>query len=161
MIGSGKTCTKCGRFQSFELFYNRKLMKDGKGSWCKDCMDAKRKQNPPSKLTVESRRKARVWCKNNPRSMRNKRLKKYGITVEEYDRMFEAQRGLCAICGHPETTIDARYGKMRMLSVDHCHTTGKVRGLLCGHCNIGLGSFKDDASLLAHAITYLGRVERL
>jgi hypothetical protein len=70
----------------------------------------------------------------------------FGITVEDYDKMFIAQSGRCAIC-HCEST--------KALAVDHCHTTGKVRGLLCTSCNTGLGLFKDNLELLEKAKLYL------
>jgi hypothetical protein len=84
---------------------------------------------------------------------RNKRLKsKYGLTPEDFDRMLESQGGVCAICG------DARWDAARnpeMPSVDHDHATGKVRGLLCKHCNLILGYARDEPAVLAKAIEYL------
>ena len=80
---------------------------------------------------------------------RNARYKiKYGITIEDYDRMFEEQSGLCAICGNPPE-------EGQLLNVDHDHETGKVRALLCFTCNNGLGSFQDDPELLKKASQYL------
>jgi recombination endonuclease VII len=77
---------------------------------------------------------------------RNGHLKrKYGITSEDYNRMFEQQDGKCAICG--------RVGEK--LHVDHNHKTGKVRKLLCFHCNAGLGHFIENPKLLLRAIKYL------
>lgn len=69
--------------------------------------------------------------------------------------MFDEQGGLCAICERPERTI--LRGKVRSLSVDHCHTTGLVRGLLCGPCNLGLGGLEDNIEFLMNAIIYLER----
>jgi hypothetical protein len=80
---------------------------------------------------------------------------RYGITRMEFKQMLENQKGVCAICKQPETAIDKRSGLIRQLAVDHCHNTGKVRGLLCTHCNHGLGKFKDDVNLLQTAINYL------
>lgn len=82
-------------------------------------------------------------------------LKKFGLTLEDYYRMYDEQEGLCGSCRYPET--DTRNGKVRWLSVDHCHSTGSVRGLLCGNCNNGLGRFKDDPDLLRKAADYLER----
>jgi len=79
--------------------------------------------------------------------------KKFNLTVEEYEKMLEAQEGKCAICGEKETMT--RNGKEPRLSVDHDHKTGKVRGLLCNSCNNGLGRFKDDTDLIKKAIAYL------
>lgn len=72
---------------------------------------------------------------------------KYGITLEAYDLFFEAQQGRCAICGNKQ--------RNKRLAVDHDHQTGKVRGLLCVSCNMGLGCFKDHIDYLSKAITYL------
>jgi hypothetical protein len=79
----------------------------------------------------------------------------YGLSLEEYDEMVERQGGVCAICGKPETAQDVNSGTNRRLSVDHCHKTNEVRGLLCSKCNTGLGLFKDDITSLRSAINYL------
>lgn len=83
----------------------------------------------------------------------NRLRRDFGITLAEYDAMFEAQDGLCAICQQPETCTYK--GTLKRLAVDHCHTTGQVRGLLCRQCNTALGSFGDDVELLMRAINYL------
>lgn len=74
----------------------------------------------------------------------------YGITIKQHDDMLEAQGGKCAICGCPpeQSTKGA-------LAVDHCHTTGKVRGLLCGNCNAGIGHLRDSLELIRAAGAYL------
>ena len=84
---------------------------------------------------------------------------RYGITREEYIQLLLKQKGVCAICFLPETIIDKRTNEFRKLAVDHCHTTGKVRGLLCSHCNHGIGKFKDNTKLLKSAIYYLEEKE--
>lgn len=73
--------------------------------------------------------------------------RKYGITWDEFIQMYETQEGLCAICKSEE--------EGRMLSIDHCHETRKVRGLLCGTCNRALGLFKDDPEILQAAKEYV------
>lgn len=98
---------------------------------------------------------ARKWRSNNPRLVKNAYLmKNYGITIEVYEAMFEAQNGLCAICKQMETAV-RNDGSPQVLSVDHCHTTNEVRALLCKHCNIALGEFKDNITYLKSAIQYL------
>jgi len=118
---------------------------------------------------------AEQWAKDNPERAkqhqkdfyykhkermqlkRTKRgLKKYGLTLIDYDTMLTAQDFRCKICGttNPNGPDDSTARKTRF-SVDHCHTTGKVRGLLCTKCNTGIGMFGDDMSLLASAISYL------
>ena len=77
-------------------------------------------------------------------------LKQYDMTAEDYDAMFKTQRGVCLICSRTQPGN----GHVRLV-VDHDHATGRVRGLLCNNCNIGLANFRDDPTLLASAIKYL------
>lgn len=77
--------------------------------------------------------------------------RKYGITPEEYDQMFEAQRGGCKVCGGVNDS-----GKM--LHVDHSHETGKIRGLTCFRCNAAIGLLHDDPELARKLATYLEEV---
>jgi len=98
---------------------------------------------------------ARQWRKNNPEKDKNNNLKKqYGITLGDYDAMARTQNGLCAICNNPEYSLD-KDGGPRMMAVDHCHETGKVRALLCARCNKALGAFKDSPELLRKAALYI------
>jgi hypothetical protein len=79
-------------------------------------------------------------------------LRKYGITVQDYDRMLAAQGGGCAICGkRPDEQTRYR----AFLHVDHCHDTGRVRGLLCDQHNLLLGRWEHDPYLLRRAAAYL------
>ncbi len=80
-------------------------------------------------------------------------MRKFGITYKTFKNMLEAQGGGCAICGEQVGMI--RAGKPLRLSVDHCHGTGAVRGILCNSCNNGIGRFRDDPELLRRAATYL------
>ena len=77
------------------------------------------------------------------------RIKQYGITIEEYNTIFETQDGCCAICGAHQSALKNK------LCIDHDHETDEVRGLLCSSCNKGLGIFKDDTNALQKAIEYL------
>jgi len=90
-----------------------------------------------------------AWHIRNPDKVKNNKLRhKFGITIQDYNNMLEAQNGACAICG------SIGNGK-KALAVDHCHTTGKIRGLLCDDCNNGLGRFRDNKQSLLKAIDYL------
>lgn len=85
-------------------------------------------------------------------------LKKRGVTVDEYYTMLKKQKGLCAICKKQESSSPGKKSKWtntQRLSVDHCHKTKKVRGLLCSNCNRGIGYLKDDIKILSKAISYL------
>ena len=77
----------------------------------------------------------------------------YGLKRGEYEQMLDAQHGLCAVCEKPETTV--RRGVLMRLSVDHNHTTGRKRGLLCNCRNRAIGLLKDDIDLLRKMIAYL------
>ena len=79
---------------------------------------------------------------------RRQTLRLYGLRLPDYTRLFEVQGGVCSICQIPPNSGG-------VLSVDHCHSTGRVRGLLCNACNSGLGHFKDSLSSLASAAEYL------
>ena len=110
------------------------------------------KESTPSKNKAKYQRE---WRKNNPDRVKHHEMKKrFGISGEDYDHMFDQQQGVCAICKRPETAKD-KDGGPRMLAVDHCHETGKVRGLLCTGCNTALGGFKDNVQLLDAAKNYL------
>jgi len=80
---------------------------------------------------------------------------KYGITDAIYSEMLSKQNNVCAICHEPEKTIDGPTQKIKELAVDHCHDTGKVRGLLCANCNRGIGLLNHDEKIIKRAIEYL------
>ena len=89
------------------------------------------------------------------RNMWRKMRAKYGIDREQYEALVEAQGNACAICKKPEKEMDGQRGTPLRLSVDHDHETGKVRGLLCRQCNIGIGRLKESVEILQNAIDYL------
>jgi len=78
---------------------------------------------------------------------RKERLKKYGMTIPEYEALLLKQAGVCAICGGCD--------KAKRLAIDHDHETGAIRGLLCFDCNTGIGKFQGSPRLLGKAATYL------
>lgn len=125
-----RQCKKCQQTKPLSEFYQR-----SETTWfhqCKECKKAynRRKQTPSQQ---------RAW-----------RIKKsYGVTTDQYNHMMVMQSDRCAIC---LTDEKPRYGYWH---IDHDHQTGKVRGLLCEHCNHGLGKFSDDADNMRAAIKYL------
>lgn len=87
---------------------------------------------------------------------RKTRLKThYALSLAGYEAMLAAQKGVCAICGSADPHGRVSPVRAKSFAVDHCHSTGKVRGLLCGNCNVGLGRFKDDPQRLLNAVAYL------
>ncbi len=103
----------------------------------------------------------RRWRKKNrdkiAASDRRRLLKKYGLTSADYERMVIAQQNNCAICRRSATELKPRNSKTKYLrlDVDHCHSTGKVRSLLCNNCNAILGHAKDSIQVLLAAVEYL------
>ena len=107
------------------------------------------------------------WDKIYKRQYQNKRenqgdmlslikvCSKRRISLEQYQKMLEAQDNKCEICGLEEICKDPKHDRVRRLSIDHCHRTGNVRGLLCHSCNTAIGKFKDDIELLHKAIRYI------
>ncbi len=146
-----RACAECGKTQAIRDFPVNRKRQDFHELRCYECRII------PTRM-VEARRMAKNGgCKRQ--SARRARLKTYGLTMADYDRMFVSQGGLCAICGNPEPSKNhsKRHDGMRELAVDHCHRSGKARQLLCTHCNHGLGAFKDNIQLLNIAIGYLIR----
>lgn len=94
--------------------------------------------------------------KNRMSISRKLRLRKHGLTPEQFNQMLEDQDHKCAICPTPikETYASSR-SRANQATVDHCHETGKVRGLLCHHCNTGIGLMSDDPDRLESAARYL------
>ena len=149
-----KTCTKCGIEKDISAFGKDGQKKDGLSPQCRKyrAVVGKRyyenNKEYHAKVHKEWRKKNPQW-KPNPRG-RNATLKcRYNISESDYNDMFIEQGGRCAICGKHQTELS------RILHVDHCHETDKVRGLLCGVCNRGLGMFSDSIPLLRNVIKYL------
>ncbi len=93
--------------------------------------------------------------------IRDFRLKQdFGITLEEYNMMFDLQKGVCGICGKEEQRVNPWTNRPRNLAVDHNHETGKIRGLLCAACNTGIGLLGDSSEILNKAINYLKQGEK-
>ncbi len=105
--------------------------------------------------------KGKEYRKKNPQSGHKSKLKlKYNITIEQYNILFDMQQGKCKICNKIETCKNQ--GTIMNLSVDHCHKTGKIRGLLCHKCNKGLGLFGDNSKItLFNAYMYLINSEEI
>lgn len=89
---------------------------------------------------------------------KNWRLKKrYGITIEEFNLILNSQNNSCAICKTPTGEFSKQLGKERNLAVDHCHETGKVRGILCYRCNMGIGFLQNNPEITNAATKYLSK----
>lgn len=130
-----KTCTACLRVLDKSDFHKNKATKDGRCYQCKDC----------------NYKKSREWKdKNKEKSKEHQLKRKYGLTYADYGALLAEQKGGCAICFLPFDKAPRG-----VLFVDHCHTTGKVRGLLCANCNTAIGLLLDSPLLMTRAAGYL------
>lgn len=134
-----KKCTKCGveKPEDSDHFYKHPDGKNGLNPQCKECHGAQ---------TLK-------WKKKNPsnvkRITRRGHLKQYGLTETSYEAILFSQNNKCAICARMLSCVGVQ------TDVDHCHTTGKVRGILCNLCNSALGKFQNSEEVLFAAIEYL------
>lgn len=130
-----KECSDCGNELSLEFFGPSKFCRDGLRGQCKICRQEYYQR----------------WKAANPDKYENQRWSKmrnnYGISKIEYLNFLTMQASGCAICGGVD--------EGKLLAVDHCHTTGLVRGLLCGGCNLAIGNLKDNPNLARRLADYL------
>lgn len=154
-----KVCTKCGKefLRTAKFFYKDKQKKDGLRPECKGCRNRQQKIYRDTEYGILVHKVANAKYKKTGRgkfiNWRSMLKRKYNLTVNSYDKLSVTQNNLCAICHNPETVLYK--GSLKILCVDHCHTTGKVRGLLCSRCNKAIGLLEDDMSLLLSAVKYL------
>lgn len=162
-----KTCTECKVKKLADEFYPNKNAATGLSSYCKRCWNVVIKKRYYNKEYAAKRKKIYVakhtdkviqgrkdyYLSNKPEIRRKAREKelvvKYDLTREQYLKMFSDQSFQCAVCSGEVVPFT------RNAHVDHCHTTGKVRGILCKPCNQGLGFFRDDQTRLLNAVSYL------
>jgi hypothetical protein len=131
-----KLCRRCDQTKPIAAFGKRQERANGKAvrSRCKECESILHRE----------------WRLSNPNSSRYRNLKsKYGISATDYMVILDSQDGVCAICRGDSNPSG------HMLSVDHDHSTGMIRGLLCKKCNTGIGNLNDDPRLIARALEYL------
>lgn len=140
MTSSGvKLCRHCGEWKSISDYHKNKQTKDGKSSYCKPCA---------------SERAAKWKSDNSDKAKDTDLQRKYGISLADQLWLYSEQNGCCAICG-----VEEGSAPRGTLFVDHDHVTGKVRGLLCHHCNSGLGHFMDNVNFLFEAQKYLLKIQ--
>lgn len=134
-----KICKSCNLSKPFSDFYKHSRQSDGLQSYCKVCHTKRNKE-----WTNRNKDKQAVIYK------RHSLKRSYGMTLDEHSRLLDDQGYCCGICGS-KLNLSAKNG----VNVDHDHSTGAVRGILCNLCNTALGSFKDSVGILENAIAYL------
>lgn len=133
--------------------YRERIKAKAREDWAKNSdRIRRRRKNNPSTQANERAYRSRPETKSKLRAIL---LRKYGLTVDQYDKMLSDQMGVCAICRNRETARDRWDSGINNLRVDHDHDTGMVRGLLCSNCNTGIGKFREDISVLRRALEYL------
>lgn len=135
-----KICSKCRKRKFLTDFYRDNGRTDKRQAYCKICL------TEYNKRYHREHREQRLKCRHNSHLVR-----KYGITLEQYNTRLKNQKGCCAIC------MKHRSKFRRRLDVHHDWNTGKIGGLLCGSCNKGLGMFNHDRNLLMKAIHFLDK----
>lgn len=139
-----KKCRECGEYKSLLDFHKKTKSKDGRQSKCKECnqksVEKWQKDNPDKYEATWKRQIA------TDGALLKRRLRTYQLSEQEYNELLEKCEGKCTICKEVPSN---------WLVIDHCHTSGVVRGLLCNNCNTGLGYFKDDPIRMLNAIEYL------
>lgn len=164
VIESGvKYCPKCEQTLPLDAFGLSRGRGVERQRYCRTCRRDYARERYQAKPAVRKQRAEyfKRFRESDPeqekrRQRAAKLMMNYGLTIEEFEARVAAQGGVCAICaGGPND----RHGtdRKKALAVDHCHATGSVRGLLCDNCNMGIGMFRDDPSLLLAAIEYLAR----
>ena len=146
-MATSKTCTFCKTEKPLTEFFSRggKLSHLYK-SRCKLCMQVKRQE-----WALNNKEHLNEWRRKNWVTA-NRRLKRRGATEELYNELYEVQQGCCAVCNEPEE-------KFSWLCIDHDHSTGRIRGLLCPNCNRGIGLLQDSSVLLEKAAKYIAEAK--
>lgn len=144
-----KECKLCSSFKEEHNFYNDKSKKTGLSTYCKTCSIFKRATTYQMYKPQNKEYQKEYHFKNKEKAKERHREYLYGLSKVEHQNMKETQLFSCLICKEKEDELK------RGLFVDHCHATGKVRGLLCQSCNTLLGMAKDDIKILQDAIQYL------
>jgi hypothetical protein len=164
-----KQCRRCNKTKPLSEYHKHKQMRDGHINVCRDCRSTycygwkneNRQVVKTKKAKYHFERKddinklRREDRKANPSKYKEQNLRYfYGITISDYNKMLDEQKGVCRICKNPELSKH-KNGKIRDLAVDHDHKTKKIRGLLCSMCNMGLGKFRENTEYLKGAIEYI------
>ncbi len=140
-----KKCSTCSLYKRYHEFYKCKSQATGFTCSCKTCHNVYYKK-----------RRSATQKRDNLKSRWTTIKRKYGVTKEQYYDLLAKQKGRCAICNRTDAGHENGPDSLR---IDHCHLTGKIRGLLCHSCNIGIGNLKDNSLLLRAAADYLDRTD--
>ena len=151
-----KCCKKVLPIENFSEFFNKARGKTYRYGTCDSCKSENAKKKYYSKTPEERRKKVQSKNCYNPLTIKGYKLKhKYNLTLEQYTNMLIEQDYGCSICGCKLSDDVSEKDVKGKPHVDHCHKTGRVRGLVCRNCNLVLGYCKDDPNVLYFAADYL------
>ncbi len=177
-----KLCSRCLVVKPIEFFYRNSHNKSGRNGVCRDCIravarakyasrDPQERKNYQNQCNRKRKEKRAAWYQihkvklraqgdehykaSQEKWRRRELMRIFGITLEFYNEMLEKQNGKCSICKRPERVVHKKTKRVKVLSVDHCHKTGKIRGLLCSSCNMAIGLLSDSVEFLQNAIYHI------
>jgi hypothetical protein len=127
------------------------------GNSCRKCKETLRYKCDGRCVACQIRRSTTAYHQDPVATRKQMLLRLYGISDEDYQSLLESQHNKCAICATAAPDLNKEHRKY--FSVDHDHNTGKIRGLLCNQCNLGIGCLNDDPELLRKATSYLTEVK--
>lgn len=177
-----KNCNKCQKLLNLDSFHKNKTKPDGLADYCKSCrkaynnsptvkatiaayteLDKLNRKNKKQKYNKDHKDKNAEWNraywqkpKNKKRRTERMRFLRYGVTNEQFELLFSSQDGVCAIC---KFKTETRSPKKPSPHIDHCHKTGRIRGLLCNPCNKALGLLLENPQLALAAFNYLNNAD--
>ena len=161
-MNSLKRCSCCKNSKPYSDFYRNKNMRDGFANYCKDCLlssNKKWKERNPGAVVETAKRYFEKHKEKIRQRVRDKHIKdpsirkfasikkNYGLSRRDYESILEWQGGGCAFCKRNDI----------QMHVDHDHSTGRVRGILCHLCNTGLGLFRENTDVMNRAICYVSK----
>lgn len=156
-----KQCAHCKEMKSIDSFHKRNKSKDGAHPYCKVCTASKNKEWFSNNKEKHAATCALWYSKNKEKANRKGTdwhyKSNYGISYEEFILLAGKQQNKCAICS--TTLVFTGRGTTRAV-MDHCHTTGDIRGILCSNCNQGIGLLKENIGILKSSILYLEKYNK-
>jgi hypothetical protein len=148
-----KLCARCNKILPIEAFQlsNSSGRRDGRQSYCRPCVTEYKRawsRAHPENITARWKRAK----ERNPNVSRERVLRKYGLTLDSFEALFQKQKGKCRGCLSPLI-------RGRATHIDHCHNSNKIRGLLCNNCNLAVGMLSDDPTRMRRLARYVSEAK--
>lgn len=144
-----KRCPRCKAVKEVTEFYKNKSQPGGLSSCCKECFKTAQKKYRQSPAKQKMDKESAKIRRRTPKVRNQMLIRKYGISLDQWQGLFNTQDGCCAICSKHQSELK------QTLNVDHSHKTGIIRGLLCSKCNAAIGLLQDSSRIAKKAMEYL------